>query len=108
MEKTYTAAEVAALLAEERAKRLVVTGEKPVTFKINAGTFVPKTGANKGKETPFAHVRIEGNFYPAKLSFAAAEAILANIDGLKAVLAERTKPEAPKVDPLAPRLAARS
>ncbi len=93
-EKTYTAAEVAELLAQERAKARTGSNRE-VKIYVNAGTFKPKSGQRKGVDTPFAHIAIEGNFYPAKLSFAAAEAVLANLDSLRAALAARPKVEVP-------------
>lgn len=115
-EKTYTAAEVAALLAAERAK--ASSAAKTFRCYVKSGTFKPTAGKRKGLETPFSHIAIEGNFYPAKLSFAAAEAILANPEVLRAALDSRTA--APSFDETgeqetpalanggAPRLAAKS
>ena len=100
-EKLYTAAEVAKMIADERAK---LVSKKAVKIYADSGTFKPTSGPKKGIETPFANVKIEGDFYPAKLSFAAAEAVLANIEALKAAVAEGRNPK-PVADPNAPRLA---
>ncbi len=104
-EKLYTAAEVAEMIAREKAKS---TSNKPVRIYVDSGVFKPTSGKNKGIETPFSHIKIEGNFFPAKLSFAAAEAVLANIEALKAAVKDRgVVKETTTVDPLAPRLAAK-
>lgn len=111
-EKTYTAAEVAELLAQERAKASKNGAKREVRIFVNSGTFKPTSGKRKGVDTPFSHISIEGNFYPAKLSFAAAEAVLSNLDALKAALKDRPKVEAPSAlttaDQSAPRLVTRS
>jgi len=103
-EKTYTAAEVAILIAEAKAK----ASTKGVKFSANSGTFTTK----KGETKPFANIRVEGNFYPATVSYSVAEAILAHLDEFKAIVNAKPKVEAP-VAPLsngslAPRLGAKS
>ena len=87
-EKTYTAAEVAVMIAAAKAEK----SDKAVKFSANSGVFKDR----KGVERPFANIKVEGNFYPTSLSYSAAEAILANLETFKAVVASKPKVEAPK------------
>lgn len=86
--RTYTEAEMQALLQAEREK--FAGKNKPVVFKHNAGEFTTK----KGDVKSFSNIRIEGNFYPTSLSYSAAEGILANLEAFKGIVASRPKVEA--------------
>lgn len=86
---TYTQEQVEAMIAEALRKK----SNKVTTFRHNAGEFVTK----KGEKRAFANIKIEGNFYPTSLSYSAAEAILANLDEFRKVVAAKpvVKAEAP-------------
>ena len=86
-EKLYTAAEVAEMIAAEKAK---LSAGKAVRFVRRSGT----TKAGK----PFSGVQMTGDFFPVYLSIGAATALVANIDGLKAALAEPTPVAQAKVE----------
>lgn len=96
-EKTYTAAEVEALLAAERAK-----GLKPISIVRKSG--IAKTGTRKGQA--YHGFEIRGNFFPLYVSEGTA-AQLAGVDFnamlAKAVATPRVEPKV--VEPTAPRLA---
>lgn len=95
-EKLYTAAEVAALIAAERAKTA-----RPVTISR-------KSGVNKAGK-PFSGIEVKGDFYPVYLSESAAKAILDNVgllkDALSAPIPTASSTEGPLSKGGAPRLA---
>lgn len=90
-EKTYTAAEVAALLEAERAK-----SNKAITVSLKSGT------RKDGK--PFSGVEVKGDFFPVYLSRTAAKAVAENASQILALLAQPIPTVAEKPS-MAPRLA---
>lgn len=72
-DKLYTAAEVAALIAAERAKT------------HRAVTISRKSGVNKAGK-PFSGIEVKGDFFPVYLSENAAKGILDNIEALREAL----------------------
>lgn len=99
--KTYTAAEVEALLAAERAKSKKTSN---ATVEIRKATRI-----NKTSQTPYTGIFVEGPFRPCYIPLSVATALLANVEALKAAVDGPAKDESKALSSdTAPRLAAKS
>lgn len=100
--RTYTEAEVQAMIAEQIAL-LKSKGSKSTKFVVKVGEFDTKDGVKA-----YQGIEIQGNFKPRYVSLSVAKAIVADVEGFRATVLEAEKPQAPKVDPTAPRIAAKA
>ena len=92
MEKTYTLAEVNAMLEAERAKSTKAT---KVAWKV---------GVSKKTSKAYEGIQVSGDFFPVYLTPKACRAILGAKDAIEALLAQGPPAKVEAVDPKAPRL----